>query len=849
MLFKNIAAFILIIILAVSSSSLNGAPLLITGKVINEVGGEPVPYASVAVTGSRHKVLTDSLGSFRIYSTSTTPKLIVSAMGFSTVKIPYSDFKKNNCVISLLNSGLQMGEVIVKPRKERYSKKNNPAVDLMKRIATFAKMNDPYSAPFFKTHRYEVFKIGINNYDSAHVKDPILKRYSFLNDYVDTSTITGKPILNLSLREKSSDIYSRSNPAEKREIIEAFRQSGVDEFLDSRNMALQIAEVFRDIDIFNNTVVILKNHFVSPLSNLAPDFYKFYITDTVQLDSVKCIELSFVPRNSNSLGFTGKMYVEDNDSSPFVHRVEMNVPRDINLNFVQRLFIFQNFKRGEQGTRLKTSEELTAEIKLLPGIPDIYVEKRTRFNNFSFAEPQNPDSIFSAAIENESLNNVSARDSSFWQGVRYTPFGVNDLKTSDMMNRLRRDKFYRVLEFFLRFSDNPYISTGHNSKFDIGPIGRFVSYNHLEGLRLYAGGLTTANLNKHLFARGYLAYGIKDEKWKYDAQLEWSFNQKRYHSQEFPVHSLALGYGYDVDMLGQKYDDLSLNAFFLSIQRKTDYQITYRNRAALTYTLELANNFSVVTDVTKTIQHATPWMNFVTGTGITFYKYKETAINIKLRYSPGEKVHQAKSGRMRINEDAPIFEIKHTYAPANLFGNNFPINKTELGYRQRFWLSAFGKIDLMIKAGHIWSKSPYPDLYIPPSNLSYALQPGTFALLNPMEFVNDSYAQFNFTYKANGILFNYIPLLKKLKLREMLSFSGLFGHLSNKNNPQYNPDTFLFPEISQTQIMSGRPYLECSAGIGNIFKVLRLDYVWRLSYLQNPGIDKHGLRFSLHFSF
>lgn len=846
---KKIVAFVIFFLVVASGISLKGASLQIRGKVVNESNGAPIAYATVGIKGLRHKVLTDSLGNFRISTTVANPKLLVSALGFSKLTIPYSDFKRNNCVASLFNEGLQIGEVIVKPRKERYSKKNNPAVDLMKRISSFAKMNDPYSCPYFSTHRYEVFKMGVNNFESANVKDPILKRYSFLKEYVDTSKVTGKPVLNLSLREKSSNIYSRTNPGEKREIIAAFRQSGVDEFLDARNMALQMSEVFRDIDIFDNSVVILKNHFVSPLSNLAPDFYKFYITDTLQLDSIRCIELSFVPRNSNSLGFTGKMYVEDNDETPFVHRVEMNVPRDINLNFVQRLFIFQNFKRGEQGTRLKSSEEVIAEIKLFPGIPDVYVEKRTHFNDFSFEKPLNADSVFSAATENEALNNVSERDSSFWQGVRYIPLGANELKTSNMMSRLRSDKFYKVLEFFLRFSDNPYISTGPQSKFDIGPLGRFVSHNYVEGLRLYAGGLTTANLNKHLFSRGYVAYGTKDEKWKYNAELEWSFNKKRYHSQEFPVHSIGISYGYDVDMLGQKYDDLGLNAFFISIQRKNDYQITYRNHAALTYTLELPNNFSVVADISNTIQHSTRWMTFVTASGTPFDKYKETSFGIKLRYSPGEKVHQAKSGRLRINEDAPIFELAHTYAPSNLFGNNFRINKTELGYRQRFWLSAFGKIDLMIKGGHVWSKSPYPDLYLPPSNLSYALQPGTFSLLNPMEFVNDSYAQFNFTYKANGILFNYIPLLKKLKLREMLTFSGLFGHLSKKNDPMYNPDTFIFPAISQTQKMSGRPYLECSVGIGNILKVLRLDYVWRLTYLQNPGIDRHGLRFSLHFSF
>lgn len=839
-----VAAIVKITITALPFNA-SSAQFTVKGKVYDSTTSAPIPYATVVIVKSGKGVLTDSLGNFRISTDLVNPVLKFSAMGFNTIEVPYVDFLKQKRKAYLTPDGLQVGEVIVKPKKERYSKKNNPAVELAKRIARTGAMNDPLRNPYFSSKRYESFKMGINNFDKYEKRDPLIKRFSFLREYVDTSEVTGNQVLNLSFREKASKQFHRSNPENNREIVEGFRQEGVDEFMDAENMRVAIEEVFRDINIYDHDINILRSRFVSPLSPLAPDFYKFYITDTIMVDSAKCIELSFVPRNSATFGFTGKMYVEDNDSSLFLHRLTMNVPRDINLNFVERLFIFQDFEKSADGSRLKKRDDMIAEIKFLPGIPEIYAEKKVRFSDFSFEKPDNEADIFTTGFQQIS----SEKDSSFWAGVRYIPLEDNLSKTSSLMTRLRKDKLYYYGEKVLRLIANGYIPTGKESKFDIGPINSTVSHNHIEGWRFRAGGMTTANLNKHLFARGYAAFGTTDKKWKYNAELEWSFNEKKYHALEFPIHSLKAQYRYDVDMLGQHFAFSNNDNFFLSLRRKKDYQITYRRDAALTYTLELANNFSVEANVKNTVQHATEWMTFITSEGNHYNKYSESSFNIKLRYAPGEKVYQAKSYRKTISKETPIFTLSHTYAPAHAFGNMFELNKTELSYGQRFWLSAFGCVDALIKGGHVWSSAPYPDLLIPNANLSYTIQKEAFALMNPMEFINDSYAQFDLTYSANGAIFNYIPLIKKLKLREAFSLRGMWGHLSDKNNPENNPHLFMFPAISNTSRMTGTPYLEASVGLDNILKILRVDYVWRLTYRNLPGINKHGIRIGMHFTF
>lgn len=208
-----------------------------------------------------------------------------------------------------------------------------------------------------------------------------------------------------------------------------------------------------------------------------------------------------------------------------------------------------------------------------------------------------------------------------------------------------------------------------------------------------------------------------------------------------------------------------------------------------------------------------------------------------------------KTGRIPINFDAPVFSISHTFAPKGLFGNPFALNVTEVGFSKRFWFSAFGYMDLSLKGGHVWSRSPYPNLLSPGANLSYMLQPDLFSCLNPMEFINDSYAQWDITYWANGAILNYIPFLKKLKLREAVTFKGVWGHLSDRNKPSLNPQLYQFPEITHTQEMTDRPYMEVGVGLDNIFRILRLDYTWRLTYRDNPNACLSGLRFTFHFSF
>ncbi|MCM1348677.1 MAG: DUF5686 and carboxypeptidase regulatory-like domain-containing protein [Firmicutes bacterium] len=845
---NNVIRHIVFTLLAITWTFSAAASIKISGSVRDSVTNQVVPYATVSAIGQQWAVQANDKGNFKMELSSAPDSLHVSALGFSPVTISYKDFLKQRRQIFVASTGVRLTEVVVKPKKEKYSKKNNPAVDFVNKIRNSRDLTDPRRNDNYNYSQYERITLALNNISPDSKNNLILNKFDFLRDHIDTSEVSGSPILTLSTREKLSEVHYRKNPKSEKAEVQALRQEGLDDFLDQANMQTLYEDFFKNIDLYENDIDLLHNRMVSPLSKIAPDFYKFYLTDTVMIDSVRCIELSFVPRNSESFGFTGRVYVPEGDSTMFIKKVIMNVPKDINLNFIEGLYINQEYKKAADGSRLPVRDDLVAEVAIIPGTQGLYFRRSTAYANHNFNPSSNP-AVFEELGKEVYTGNVYARDTLYWESNRLIPLTSGEVAIPAITTGLRSNKFYRLAEGFVKRMVLGYIPTGRPSKFDLGPINTVVSHNTLEGFRFRAGGITTANLSKRLFARGYVAYGTRDHKMKYSGELEYSFLDKRYHSREFPVHSLRLIHAYDVNMLGQHYMFTNADNMFLSFKRHDDNQIDYLRTTSLDYTLELRNNFSIVASVKHQRQEATHYMTFITPAGTRYGHYNESMFSLQLRYAPGEKVYQMASDRIRINEETPTFMLTHTYAPKGFAGNMFEINKTEFSVSNRFWFSAFGYLDAIVKAGHLWNSVPYPDLLIPNANLSYTIQPESFALMNPMEFMNDSYASWDLTYWANGAIFNYIPYFKRLKLREVFSFRGIWGHLSKRNNPAYNPSLFAFPEISNTQPMSAMPYMEIGVGIDNIFRILRLDYVWRLSYRNVPGADKGGLRLELHFTF
>ena len=821
----------------------------VVGKVYDASTGEVLSHVNVYSKKAQSGTVTDDAGIFHLY-VPVGSELEATSLGYDPMKIKvYST--KDTLFFALSPAAYQLEDFVVKPKKKKYSKKNNPAVELMQRVRHDKDFRNPVKEPEYTYDRYEKITLAINDYHGfeGEAGEKSKSGMKFVRNLVDTAIWTGKRVLDLSLKEKlATRIFSDGGNVSK-DVIVAQHSNGLDKSFDQDYTRTIVEDALREVDVYDNDIYVMRSKFVSPLSPLAADYYKFHIEDTVLVGNDRCVELSFAPHNAESQGFNGKLYIPADDSVKYVRRLTMRMPKATNLNYVQSIFISQNFMLDSLGKSHKTLDDMVVEMKIIPGTPSFNATRQTRYDNFAYSKREDLADYYSKIGSAFVVNEADNRPEDFWVERRMVPLSYAESQLAGNQSPFRQNKLLYWGEQALILIVKGYITTGKKSKFDIGPIDTFLSYNKPEGWRLGLGGMTTGNLSPHWFARGYFAYGTRDHKWKYGGEVEYSFNEKKYHTREFPMNGIRLSYFYDVDKLGQHYLTNSASNLLNSIKRRESDLYTYRQLAQAEYNKEWNNNLSLLVAFKYDRQEATPFVSFTNGFGNSISNYSNSSVRLQLRYAPGEKYVQTNSRRLNVNRDALTLLLTHDFGPKGFLGSDFTINATEFCVQKRFWLSAFGYTDIIFRAGKIWSKVQFPALFWQNANLAYTMQSETYALLNPMEFAMDQYASLDFTYFLNGLIFNRIPLIKKAKLREVVSFKGFMGHLSRKNNPEFNDDLFRFPEGANTEPMGRKPYMEVGVGIDNIFTILRLDYVWRLTYRDRPGIDKSGLRFSLHFNF
>lgn len=830
---------------------------VVKGVVRDSITGEALPYASVILKGTTIGGATDGEGQFSFSVPDAPGTLQISYLGYDNCEwriVPKG--KAIRLDIRLAPTGIALGEVTVKPRREKYRKKENPAVEFVRHLIESRKESNPRNHDYFSYDQYEKMIFAKNEYVHKSKKEGKTGKFDFLEEFVDTLD-NGITILPVSEKEKVQTVYYRRQPRSEKQVVRGFKSSGIDEIFSSDGVQQFLGEVFREVDIFKNDIPLFLQRFVSPLSSIGPNYYKYYLMDTLRVNGKQCVDLGFVPFNSETFGFTGHLYVTL-DSTYFVQRAVLNVPKDINLNFVSRLTIEQEFERTADSTRIITKDDISVNFKLTERTKGMYARRLNIYTNHSFEPPAEEQMhVFKESAPVITLQGSHRQTDGFWEKHRpQEAVNRNPNSTEKLMARLNAVPAYRITMKTLSILFNGYIPTHREpdkSKFEFGPMNSTVNNNTLEGMRFRVGGTTTTAFSKHLFLDGYLAYGVDDEKLKYDALVEYSFNERKEFRKEFPMHSLRLEYMYDINKLGQEYMYTSKDNMMLMIRRKKDRFISYQRQAELTYTREHYNGISYNAVVRNRREYATPYAAFerigADGTSIPVDHYDMTALELRFRYARNEKFYQTRNLRVPITFDALIFNASHVMARKDFLGSDYNYHRTDIGMQKRFWFSAFGYVDIIAKAGKVWTEVPWPLLILPNANLTYTIQPESYTNMNALEFINDEYASWDITYYMNGNLLNRLPLIKKLKWREVFCFRGLWGHLTDKNNPAVDSGEGLYRFPACTYAMGNTPYMEASVGIENIFKFLRVDYVWRLSYRNHPDIQKSGVRMTMVLSF
>lgn len=852
-----IFAFLLLFVPTIAQGQENGR-IRLYGKVKDKESKESLPYISIRISGTSTGCSSDNKGNYSFYVPALRDTLIASCIGYKEKRIPLSRKTRLPLDIVLEPENLYLSEITVKPKKEKYRKKNNPAVTLIRNIIERRDDNSPKNKEYYSRDRHEKLNVAINNFNTEN-NNHFGKQFAFLEEYMDTSLISGEPILHISARELIATDYYSKDPKKERQHVKGRKRNGIDDMFSTGEIEALYEETFKDVDIFQDNISLFGNKFVSPVSKLGPTFYKYYIMDTVNIAGDRCIDLAFTPFNVESFGFTGHLYVTA-DSTFFIKSVQMNVPHDINMNFIEYMNIKQDFSRLPDGTRLLDNESLVAELRLLTALYGFYAHREVAYENYRFERDEASQRILDSPAKVVEDENSMKKSDEFWAANRITEVTEKEQSVARMMKELRNNPVYYWLEKGISFLFTGWIPVkDEEPPVFYGPVNTSVSHNELEGWRLRTGAMTSAHLNPHLFGRFYAAYGLGDHRWKYMGELEYSFKKKKEHPNEFPIHSLRAHYESDIFQYGQNYLYTNKDNIFLSLKREKDNKIGYVKKAEFTYTREFYNNFSYYITLRNRIDiasHLIPFERTSTVDGITTKTQVEdinrSEVEIGLRYAPNEKFTQSKWNRHSILPEHPVFTLTHKIGVKGILGSDINYQHTEASFRKRFWFSAFGYTDCILKAGKVWDKVPFPLLIIPNANLSYTLQSESYSLMNPMEFFNDEYASWDLTYFMNGLIFNRIPLIRKLNWREVVTFRGMFGNLSDKNRPDplNTGSLFNFPYSDDMyHYMTSTPYMEVAFGIENIFRVLRVDYVRRLTYTDIPGIDKWGIRIKFHMQF
>ncbi|MCF6242116.1 MAG: DUF5686 and carboxypeptidase regulatory-like domain-containing protein [Bacteroidales bacterium] len=820
---------------------------VVRGKVIDSRTKEPLPFVNVYFEGKSIGTNTDYNGEYSISTQWASGKLTASFVGYEKQTKNIVTGKKQTVNFELVSNDVSLGEVEVVAKKKRYRNKNNPAVELIKRIIKNKNLNRKENLDYFHFVKYEKVEFDINNISEKFRNKKAFKKFQFIFDYVDTAEINGKPYLPVFLKETLSDISYRKKPKSEKEYVKGSKMIGFHDYIDNDGVSYMIDNLYQEVDLYNNSINLLTNEFTSPLSPIAPTIYKFRIIDTLSVNGYDCINLAFQPRNKMDFALKGNMYVT-NDERLALIKVDMRVTDDINLNFVNDLQIIQEFSYINNKAWMLTKDVIIVDFTLAGKKgTGMFGKKTVSYDNFVFNK-EIPDSIFSGLENKIYLPESKERDEVFWEENRITKLSQQEENIYTMVDSVQNvPAFKRTMDIIMLFVAGYW----NFNKLDVGPVNTFYSFNDVEGFRLRLGARTSDKFSKTLRLEGYGVYGFKDERFKYSALATISLNGRPL--KESPQHSVTAMYQRETNFPGMEMMFINEDNFLLSFKRGVADKILYYDMFKIEHHRDWGNGLSTTIGLKHMIQEPG---------GSLYFNYNDysmeniisSEIHTTVRFAPNEKFYQGMNFRATILTRYPIFQLAYIQGLKGVFNANFQYSKFKFNLFKRFYLGPFGFTDFELEAGKVLGEGvTFPNLFIHRANQTYSYQIRSYNLMNFLEFVSDEYASILLEHHFNGFIFNKIPLIKHLKWRAVVTFKGIYGGVSDKNNPEVTDGLMLFPTAEDgtktTYTLSDKPYIEVSAGIGNILKFFRVDIVKRVSYLDNPNVQEYGIRARFKFDF
>ena len=823
---------------------------VVTGTVRDAVTKETLPYVSIFFNNTRIGTQTDLDGNFKINTSDIYDQLKFNYVGYEILVRNITPGQTQKMDVLLKSNAQALNEVtIIAGKKVRYLNKNNPAVELIRKVIENKDKNQAKAYQTVQYKEYEKMIFSMSNISEKFKNKRLFRNYQFLFQEQDSTLIDGKNLLPIYIQEKLSDRYLSFDPDKSKTVVLGEKQVEFDNrYIDNQGMKAYFDRMYQDINIYDNNISVISNEFLSPIANSAPNFYKFFITDTLKNITPHVVELSFTPRTKGDMLFEGKIYITL-DGNYAVQKASFGINKNINLNFVRALQVDLDFAQNVDKRYYLSKSNLLADFGISKNKGLGFTgERSVHFKDYE-TDAVIPELVFSGK-KLEIAPGATARTNDFWLKNRLDSIPQRQLEIYANIDTLQNlPTFKRTMKIVtLLFAGYQNFET-----YEIGPVNTFYSFNNVEGFRLRIGGRTTPQLSKRFYFENYAAYGFKDEKWKFFLSGTYSLNNKSIY--EFPQNYIRASFQRDTKIPGQELQFVQEDNFLLSFKRGVNDMLLYNDFYRFDYMKEFENHFSYTLGVKKWSQSPAGGLIYTDAlTKGNVHTLSTTELSLGLRYAKNEKFYQGKIYRSPIVDRFPVYNLRYTAGIQGLFGGEYNYHNLVGSVDKRLYLSQLGYSDVRLEAGYIAGKVPFPLLSIHRANQTYAYQLNSYNLMNFLEFVSDQYASINIDHNFNGFFLNKVPLLNKLKLREIVSFKALYGGVRDENNPEKTTDgVYKMPTydngLKRTYTLGKAPYLEGSVGIGNIFKFLRLDVVKRFNYLYHPEVSEWGIRARVKLDF
>ncbi len=819
--------FIFILALSITAAS---QVTKIMGHVKDAKTGEAIPFVNIVLKGTTLGTLTDFNGYYALEFKVKADSLRASLIGYSgkTRKISLHQFQTVD--FELEPQLYNLPEVVV-----RY--KGNPADILLQKVIDHKKSNMLQSFDTYQYKAYTKIEVDANNISDKLKQRKILKPFDFVWNYVDTSTINGKSYLPVFITETMSEVYYRKSPRSKKEIIKASRLSG----LENESVSQFLGNLSQEVDVYKDYVLVFEKNFISPIADFGLDAYKYYLVDSAYIGNNWCYHMMFKPKRKQELTFTGNIWIAD--TSFAVKKIDMRIAGDANINFVNDLAIAQEYEWANNKYWLLTKDKFSVDFNVFENARKLigfFAHRTVQYSDFQFDIPE-AKKFFSmpsnVLIEPES----GKKDDAFWENNRPERLNKTERGIYKMVDSVKNMRVFRTYADVIYGITTGYLSWG---KFELGPYTKLFSYNGVEGARFRFGGRTANSFSRRVQLEGYVAYGTLDGAFKGGGDVLYMLSKN-------PRRDLSVSYKWDVEQLGLSPNAFSTDNILSSIfHRGPNNKLTMVREYKVGYEHEWFNGLINTLTLTHREMFPLGMTQFVVFPAdplvpVFMNSIYTSEVKFDTRLSWREKFINAEFYRYTISSSYPIILISLSCGIPNVFKSDYEYYKLQLNIQQWFNFSTIGWSKYKIEAGKIWGTLPYPLLRNHDGNQTFLFDEDASNLMNYYEFVSDMWFSVYFTHHFDGLIFNHIPLLRKLKWREVVHARCVYGTLEPKNE-----DYSLFPD--QMRPFGGEPYLEAGAGIENIFKIFRVDAVWRMTHLhdlQNPNVTKFGVFVSMNFTF